>query len=68
MVEAAMRDDAAYGWRAVGNALLEFGSTGRKSLEQMHAQAKDQWRAWIAYEVVYSVPKAAPGFNLIDRF
>jgi hypothetical protein len=61
------RDDAAYGWRAVGNAMLEYGEPGKAALEVMRAQRRDKWLAWVAYEVMYSVQKIAPGFNLVDE-
>jgi HEAT repeat protein len=65
--DGCVRGDAAYGWRPIGNALLEFGPAGRMSLEQMRVQAKDSWLAWIAYEVMYSVQKVAPSFNLVPQ-
>jgi len=61
------RDDGAYGWRAVGNALLEYGQAGRGALDRMRVQTEDKWLAWVAYEVVYSVQKVASGFNLVDE-
>ncbi len=61
------RDDAAYGWRIVGNAMLEYGEPGKAALEVMRAQRRDKWLAWVAYDVMYSVQKIAPGFNLVDE-
>ncbi|NOY79872.1 MAG: hypothetical protein GXP31_02585 [Kiritimatiellaeota bacterium] len=46
-------EDAAFGWRVFGNALLQCGTTGRKRLEQMRSQTKDKWLAWVAYEAVH---------------
>lgn len=65
--DGCVRDDAAYGWRAIGNALLELGPAGRSSLENMRVQAEDPWLGWIAYEVMYSVQKVAPSFNLVPE-
>jgi hypothetical protein len=65
--DGCVRDDAAYGWRSVGNALLALGPAGRSSLENMRVQTGDPWLAWIAYEVMYSVQKVAPSFNLVQE-
>lgn len=47
------RPDAAWGWRAVGNALLACGQAGKEDLERMRTQSHDRWLAWHAYEVLY---------------
>lgn len=60
------REDAAYGWRAVGNAIVTLGGNAR--LEAMRAQTQDKWLAWAAYEVMYVVQKPNAGkFNLVDE-
>ncbi len=45
--------DAAFGWRVVGNAMLQYHAAGRDALEAMRTQPEDKWLAWIAYEVRY---------------
>ena len=47
------RPDAAFGWRVVGNAMLQYHRAGRDALEQMRAQGRDKWLGWLAYEVVH---------------
>lgn len=47
------REDASWGWRAIGNAILALGQPGKDFLEEMRAQKRDKWLAWEAYEVVY---------------
>jgi len=61
------REDAAFGWRAVGNAMLEYGEPGKAALDAMRVQKQDKWLAWVAYEVMYSVQKTASSFNLVDE-
>ena len=47
------RADAAWGWRAVGNAIATFEPSGKERLEAMRTQEGDKWLAWAAYQVVH---------------
>ncbi len=60
------RTDAAFGWRVVGNALLQFGPPGVDLLEAMRQQRKDKWQAWLAYEVVH-VPQRDQVMALVSE-
>ena len=64
--DGCTRRDAAYGWRLVGNALLQHGEPGRAALEAMRAQTDDRWLAWIAYEVAH-VPQRTQTMALVDE-
>jgi len=64
--DGCTRRDAAYGWRLVGNALLQHGEPGRAALEAMRAQSDDRWLAWIAYEVAH-VPQRGQTMELVDE-
>jgi len=65
--DACSRDDAAYGWRIVGNAMMEYGQPGKNILEACRIQTQDKWLAWLAYEVMYSVQKNSNTFCLVDE-
>ncbi|MBM4085318.1 MAG: hypothetical protein FJ272_11055 [Planctomycetes bacterium] len=60
------RTDAAFGWRVVGNALLQFGPPGLDLLETMRQQPADRWLAWIAYEVVHA-PQRSAAMSLVSE-
>jgi HEAT repeat protein len=64
--DGCTRTDAAFGWRAAGNALLAFGEAGSAILERLRAQKQDGWLAWLAYEVVY-LPHTKPAFDLCEE-
>jgi len=53
------RSDAAFGWRVVGNAMLNYHAAGRSRLEEMRTQTDDKWLAWLAYEVVHLPHRSA---------
>jgi len=55
--DGSTRPDAAWGWRAVGNALLACGQSGKETLESMRAERQNRWVAWLAYQVLY-VPQS----------
>lgn len=46
------RDDAQWGWRPIGNALLELGDEGRKALLELRDQPQDPRLAELAWRVV----------------
>lgn len=60
------RDDAAYGWRLVGNAMLQFGDEGRSALDALRTGRTDPWLAWFAYEVVYA-PQRSSKMVVVDE-
>lgn len=64
--DACKRSDAAWGWRAIGNALMAFGEPGKEALEKMRAQKQDKWLAWAAYQVVH-VPQLAEKVVLCEE-
>lgn len=64
--DGCSRPDAAYGWRLVGNAILQHDEPGRAALETMRAQTRDRWLAWIAYEVAH-VPQRRQTMELVDE-
>jgi hypothetical protein len=64
--DGCQRDDAAYGWRLFGNALLNQHSRGRNVLESFRKQTDDKWLAWLAYEVVY-LPHRFMKIELIEE-
>jgi HEAT repeat protein len=64
--DGCRRPDAAWGWRAVGNAILGFGEVGTVALEEMRTQKQDRWLAWAAYQVVH-VPQAADRIILCEE-
>lgn len=51
--DACRANDAAFGWRVFGNAMLQYHRPGRDMLEDMRQQTTDRWLAWIAYQVVH---------------
>jgi hypothetical protein len=51
--DGSMRTDLEWGFRAVGNAILAFGSEGGKCLQQMIDQKKDKQLALLAWQVLY---------------
>jgi HEAT repeat protein len=51
--DGCTRADAAWGWRAVGNAIATFEPSGKERLEAMRTQEGDKWLAWAAYQVVH---------------
>src|SRR5437588_255905 len=55
--DGSTRPDAAWGWRAVGNALLACGQSGKETMESMRAERQNRWVAWLAYQVLY-VPQS----------
>ncbi|MFA6175077.1 MAG: HEAT repeat domain-containing protein [Phycisphaerae bacterium] len=64
------RTDAAYGWRIVGNSLRRFGDEGNAVLEDFRKQAKDQWLAYVSYQVLYEIQQEPPKkgkYNLVDK-
>jgi hypothetical protein len=60
------RADAAWGWRAVGNAMLAFGDAGKARLETVRTEHQDARLAWLAYQVVY-VPQSAQKVLLCEE-
>jgi guanyl-specific ribonuclease Sa len=64
--DGCTRSDAAFGWRVVGNALMQSGQPGVDLLEAMRQQRKDKWLAWIAYEVVH-VPQKSPDMIIVPE-
>ncbi|HUS80791.1 MAG TPA: HEAT repeat domain-containing protein [Armatimonadota bacterium] len=64
--DGCAREDAAFGWRPVGNALLLFGDQGAGALEAMRTQTGDRWLAWIAYQVV-GVPQRTRQMQLVSE-
>ena len=66
--DGCTREDAAYGWRVVGNAMLACGQPGRDILEGCRSQNRDRWLAWIAYEVLYAPQQGGRNtFCLVDE-
>ena len=51
--DGSKRTDLEWGFRAVGNAILAFGSEGGKSLQQMIDQKTDKRLALLAWQVLY---------------
>jgi HEAT repeat protein len=51
--EGSTRGDQDWGWRIVGEALLDFGDEGKAALLQLMRDTKDPVLAGIAWRVVY---------------
>jgi HEAT repeat protein len=51
--DGSKRTDLEWGFRAVGNSILAFGSEGGKSLQQLIDQKKDKQLALLAWQVLY---------------
>jgi HEAT repeat protein len=65
--EGCAREDAAWGWRPVGNAIKAFGQPGLESMEAMRTQQEDKWLAWYAYEVVHVPQEAGKAVTCDER-
>ncbi|WP_448105385.1 HEAT repeat domain-containing protein [Pedobacter panaciterrae] len=68
--DGSTRQDAAYGWRVIGNAMKILGANGAQQLESYRAQKNDKWLAWVAYEVLYVEQKKTnlnQGFCLVNE-
>lgn len=58
------RDDAEWGWRVVGNAILDFGEEGAAALSQIRDQRDDLRLAELAWRVV-DLPQRKGMFILV---
>ncbi|MBN2456623.1 MAG: HEAT repeat domain-containing protein [Sedimentisphaerales bacterium] len=68
MGDGCSRTDAEWGYRSVGNALLDFGNEGKKVLRQFMSQSKDKRLAELAWRVLYFREKAGQNkFNIISE-
>jgi len=56
--DGCRRSDAAFGWRVVGNAMLQFHEPGAAMLEDLRSRTEDRWLAWTAYQVVHAPLRA----------
>ncbi len=69
--DASRRPAAAYGWRDVGNSMVQLGF--RADLEALMNQREDAFTAYNAYKVLYdpqgynAESRKTSGFNLIDE-
>jgi hypothetical protein len=48
----AKRDDSEWGWRSIGNAILDFGDEGTAALREIRDQREDMRLAELAWRVV----------------
>jgi hypothetical protein len=51
--DGSNRTDLEWGFRAVGNSILAFGSEGGKCLQELIDQQKDKQLALLAWQVLY---------------
>lgn len=66
-VDGTLRSDKEWGYRSVGNGLLDCGEEGVKILESFTNQRKDRRLAELAWRVLSYREKAGPNkFNLIS--
>ena len=61
----AKRDDAEWGWRPVGNALLDCGEEGATALRRIRDQRADPRLAELAWRVV-DLPQRAHTFSVVS--
>lgn len=68
--DGCTRQDAAYGWRIIGNTMKILGVNGVQYLENYRKQKNDKWLAWVAYEVLYVEQKKTKlnqGFCIVNE-
>lgn len=61
----ANRDDAEWGWRPIGNAVLDFGDEGTVALRQIRDQRDDMRLAELAWRVV-DLPQQKSVFSAVS--
>jgi hypothetical protein len=61
----AKRDDAEWGWRPVGNAILDFGDEGADALRRIRDQRDDMRLAELAWRVV-DLPQRKSTFSTVS--
>ena len=61
------REDAAFGWRVFGNAILQYHKPGRDALDAMRRQSSDKWLAWLAYEIKHLPHRQGGKIVLVDE-
>lgn len=66
--DGTSRSDKEWGYRSVGNALMDCGVPGIKILEELEAQRKDKRLAELAWRVLsYKEKSGSNSFNLISE-